>query len=503
MTRLAGAPLDPVELTIFDALQHSPGTIATVSNGEILTRDKLREDSSRLASGLLGLGVRPGDRVALLMSNRPEFLACMAATGAVGGILVPLNTRSSPTELRKVLAHSEASIAITESSFRDIPFHDTLIDLQRELPALVHVVELEGIDSLDASTDAALPTVRPADPAVLIYTSGTTGDPKGCMHAHRTLTTNAMVNARRKALSASDRVISSVPFFNVFGLLNCILESFLTGATIVIQSTFDTADALSLIEREQVTVFLGTPTMWIRLEEHPDFSVESLATLRAGSIGGSPVPPDLLERWRDRGCDIAVIYGMSEAPTILLDGRPTPGLEIELAEDGQLSTRGYNHLLGYFRDEAATQERIQGGWLRTGDVAEIGSDGQVRVVGRADDMIIVGGFNVQPAEVEQALRQHPAVSDAAAFGLPERELGEIVAAWIVLRAGAIYDEHQLREFCSERLARYKVPRHLRVVSEFPLTANGKVQRYRMRDAMLGEPSQPEPAGAPSRPGRPR
>jgi acyl-CoA synthetase (AMP-forming)/AMP-acid ligase II len=484
LTRLAGVPIDPVELTIFEALERSPGSIATVSEDATLTCDELREASSRLASGLIGLGVRPGDRVALLASNRPEFLVCVAAVASAGGILVPLNTRSSPPELRRVLAHSEASVAVAERSFRGLAFVDTLLELQGGLPTLAHVVALDEARQLDTST-APLPEVRPSDPAVLIYTSGTTGDPKGCLHAHGTLVTNATVNARRKQLSTNDRVISSVPFFNVFGLLNCILESFVSGATIVVQPTFDTADALGLIRREHVTAFLGTPTMWIRLEEHPDFSEEGVETLRTGSIGGSPVPRDLLERWRARGCDIAVIYGMSEAPTILLDGGPTPGLEVEIGADGQLRTRGYNHMLEYFHDPAATRERIRDGWLRTGDLAEI-AEGRIRVVGRADDMMIVGGFNVQPVEVEQALREHPDISDAAAFGLPERELGEVVAAWIVLRPGAAYDEQALRQFCRDRLAKYKVPRHLRVVEEFPLTPNGKVQRFRMRDSMLGE-----------------
>jgi acyl-CoA synthetase (AMP-forming)/AMP-acid ligase II len=423
------------------------------------------------------------------MSNRPEFVIGVGAIAATGAILLPLNTRLSPAELHRVLAHSAASVAIVEEGFREIRFLQALETLQSGLPTLKHLVPVERMGELEQDA-APLPAVRPSDPAILLYTSGTTGEPKGCLHAHRTFVTNAKVNAEHKRLSSSDRVISSVPFFNVFGLLNCILEACVAGATIVIQPTFDAADALSLIERERVTVFLGTPTMWIRMEEHPAFTPAAVSTLRAGSIGGSPIPADLLARWRARGCEIAVIYGMSEAPTILLDGRPTPGLEIEIGEEGELSTRGYNHLLGYFRDEAATAARIQDGWLRTGDVAELDPEGLVQVVGRADDMMIVGGFNVQPVEVEQVLRAHPAVTDAAAFGLPERELGEVVAAWLVLRQGASLDEDELRGFCRDRLARYKVPRHLRSVEEFPLTPNGKVQRYRMREAMLAELGQP-------------
>jgi fatty-acyl-CoA synthase len=445
-----------------------------------------------MARHLIDRGITSGDRVGLLFDKSPDTYVAMLAVMKVNAAYVPLDAAFPIERIRFIVGDAEMSAIVTTSCFA------------QRLSALDVDTILVDSDTRAIDGQAADPLTGVAPPieplCYIIYTSGTTGNPKGCLHAHRTFATNATVNARHKGLSAGDRIISSVPFFNVFGLLNCILEACVTGATIVIQPTFDTADALGLIARERVTVFLGTPTMWIRMEEHPTFSPEAVATLRAGSIGGSPIPPGLLERWRARGCEIAVIYGMSEAPTILLDGRPTPGLEIEITADGELRTRGYNHLLGYFRDEAATAERIQEGWLNTGDIAEIDSQGRVHVVGRADDMIIVGGFNVQPAEVEQALREHPAVSDAAAFGLPEREYGEIVAAWIVLRAGAAYDEEQLREFCRGRLAKYKVPQHVRVVEEFPLTPNGKVQRFRMQQAMLAELGRRAPARGSARGG---
>jgi fatty-acyl-CoA synthase len=235
-----------------------------------------------------------------------------------------------------------------------------------------------------------------------------------------------------------------------------------------------------------VSVFLGTPTMWLRLLEHPDFAAAKVASLRTGMMAGAPAPPGLVQRWRDLGCAVNQIYGLTEATSILSDGRPTPGVTVALMADGELLVRGFNRMLGYFRDPDATAARIRDGWLHTSDLAEQAADGALRVIGRSDDMIIVGGFNVQPAEVEEALRGHAGVLDAAAFGVPDRDLGQVVAAWVVARPGAAIDVSALDAHCRTRLAGYKRPVHLLVVDELPLTANGKVQRYRMREALERE-----------------
>lgn len=476
--RFAGPPMVPLDVTLPQALVSAPGTDALRGGPASVSYAELRERAWRCAGGLRALGVAPGDRVALLMWNRPEFLVAQYGALAAGAVVVPLNARLAAAELGKILAHSGASVVVAEEEFRGARFLDTILGLRPELPALRHVL---AADRLPAGDPGGLPALSARDPAVLIYTSGTTGEPKGCLHAHRSLVTSAAVTARLKGLGPDDRILASVPFFNAFGLVNCVLEAFLSGAAVVVQATFDAAESLALIERERVTVFLGTPTMWIRLLEHPEAARRDLSSLRTGMMAGAVPPLELVERWGARGCDVNVVYGLSEALSILSGGRPTAGVEVEVTEAGELRARGFNQMLGYYRDEAATAARRTDGWLATGDLADIEEDGRIRVTGRADDMVIVGGFNVQPGEVEQALRAHPAVADAAAFGVADRDLGQVMAAWVVPRHGARVGEEELRVFCRERLARYKAPRRLRLVEELPLTANGKVQRFRMRE----------------------
>jgi acyl-CoA synthetase (AMP-forming)/AMP-acid ligase II len=275
-----------------------------------------------------------------------------------------------------------------------------------------------------------------------------------------------------------------VPFFNGFGIINCQLECFLSGATIVGQPIFEPARTLFLLEHEAVTVLLGSPTMWVRLLEHPDFAATDLSHLRAGTMCGAVAPPALLDAWRERGLQVVDVYGLSEAPSVLADGLPTAGVEVEVGEDGELRARGYNRMVGYYRDPEATAGRIQDGWVRSGDLAEVGEDGRIRVSGRVDDMFVVGGFNVHPAEIENVMRLHPAVVDVAAFSVPDGELGDVAAAWVVLRDEPNCTLSELRQHCAESLAGYKVPREIQVVDDFPMTPNGKVKRFAMRESAM-------------------
>lgn len=479
---ISGPPIELLDLTMPDVLDRAPDGVAAVFGDAALSYTDLKTRSRAVAAGLIARGVAPGDRVALLIGNCPEFLIAQYGVLRTGAICVPLNTRLSAAEIGGILAHSGASLVIAQETLRGIPLRRTVEGLRESLPDLRHVVALDDTLGATARPDAPLPHLAPEDPAVLIYTSGTTGKPKGCLHAHRSFVNSAHVTAGLKGLTAADRIIASVPFFNAFGTLNCILEALHVGATIVVEETFEAGEALELIEREAVTVLLGTPTMWLRILEHSDFAAARVETLRTGIMAGARAPADLVRRWRELGCDVQLIYGLSEATSILANGRPTPGITVSIGADGALRARGFNQMLEYFRDPEITAERIRDGWLVTGDLAEPRADGAIAITGRADDMIIVGGFNVQPAEVEDALRSHPSVADAAAFGLDDRDLGQVVAAWVMARPGAAPDPAALTAHCCEQLARYKVPIHLKVVEEFPLTANGKVKRYQMREA---------------------
>jgi fatty-acyl-CoA synthase len=484
VTRLAGPPFDPLDLTLPDVLDAaSEGAFV---DGDIVTPyTEVAERSQALAGWLVGEGVAPGDRVALLSSNRVEFVVAHYAVARAGAIAVPLSARATPDELERVLVHAEVSLVFAEEEFRRRRFRDTLESLRAQVPSLGAVAPLDELDVL--SRDATLPEVDCLDPTLLIYTSGTTGAPKGCLHAHRSYVSSAAVTAQLKELTPEDRILASVPFFNAFGIVNCVLEGLHSGASIVMQPAFETGEALRLIEEHRVSVFLGTPTMWIRMLEHPDFERRDLSSLRTGTMAGAPAPPEVIARWRELGCDVMLIFGLSEATSILANGWPTPGIEVEVEidDDGELRARGFNQMLAYYKNDEATRERFDDGWIRTGDLAEADASGRVRVLGRADDMLIVGGFNLQPAEVEDALRAHPAVADAAVFGLPDDDLGEVPAAWVILRPGAREGAEELAAACRERLASYKVPRDIRLVDEFPLTANGKVRRFRMRAETLG------------------
>ena len=483
---LEGAPLELVDLTIPGAVDSSPGELAAVDGSQQLTYPELRERSVVAARGLVELGVRPGDRVGLIMTNRLEFLIVFVAACRAGAIVIPLNTRLTPPELELQLAHSGASLVIAEEEFRDRRFRDEIAGVQPQLPGLHDVVSVDALAKIEQLGGAQpLPRLSCDDPTLLIYTSGTTGTPKGCLHAHRSFVNNALMCTQVKRMTASDRLLATIPFCTVGGILNTLLEAFLVGATVVLQPTFDPDQALALIERERVTIMGGAPTMFIRLEEHRRFETTDLSSLRSGGIGGAPCPPELVSRWRER-MEIVTIYGLSEAPTILVNDRPSAGLAVAVSTKGELTARGYNQMLGYFRDPERTAERIRDGWLRTGDLASLTDDGTVAVSGRADDMVIVGAFNVQPVEVEDVLREHPALADACVFGVPDRDLGEALAAWVIPRPRATVDSDELRAFCRQQLAAFKVPGVFKVVDEFPLTASGKVQRFQLRAAMAAE-----------------
>ncbi len=482
---LTGEPFSPLELTLPEVLDRAPDGEAAVEAGRGVTFAELRERSWAAAYTLAGLDVRSGDRVGLLASNRVDSVAAHYGAARLGAVVVPLSTRASAPELRNVLHHAGVSVAIAEEQFRDLPFRKMLCDLKPDLPELREVVPLDELGATAGDARVVTPELAPTDATMLIYTSGTTGEPKGCLHAHRSYVSSAAITAELKGLTRDDRIIASVPFFNAFGIVNCVLESLWVGASIIIQPAFEPAETLELIERERVTVLLGTPTMWARLIEHPRFGSTDVSSLRTGTMAGAPAPSSLVSRWRELGCEVMLIYGLSEATSILANGRPTPGIEVAIGPDGTLRARGYNHMLGYYRNDAATAERLHDGWLETGDLAELAGDGVVRILGRADDMLIVGGFNVQPAEIEDTLRTHPAILDAAVFGVPHSDLGEVPGAWVIARPGAEPSVDQLTSYCRARVAAYKVPRHIRLVGEFPLTANGKVQRFRMRDEAVG------------------
>ncbi|MCZ6598932.1 MAG: AMP-binding protein [Planctomycetota bacterium] len=484
-----------------------------------------------LARGLIALGVEPGERVTLWADNRPDWVPLQFALAKIGAILVTANTALQRDEVAYLLRQSRSSVVIAAPGVQSTEYFDALTSLRSEedaLPELRHAVALEGeppagfltlpalvrngegvpLDDVRARTAAT----RVGDPTNIQYTSGTTGFPKGVVLTHENIVENGYAVARRFGAGPEDRLLLQVPLFHCFGCVISVLGSFTHGVPLVVLERFHPLKALEAIEGERCTLIHGVPTMFRAILEHEDFGRFDLSSLRAGAMGGSTCPEELMRRVIDRmGCNGVVnAYGLTEcSPAISLSspddsiehrvgtaGQPLDGVEVRVVdpatdaevpagERGELWARGPNVMLGYYEHPEATAEAVTpDGWLRTGDLATIGEDGRVRIVGRIKDMIIRGGENVYPAEVEDALRAHEAVQDAAVFGVPSEAWGEEVAAAIVLHPdapNAAATAEELDAFLTERLAHFKRPAHVHFVDAFPMTPSGKVQKFLLQE----------------------
>jgi fatty-acyl-CoA synthase len=497
-----------------------------------LTYAATRGHARDLARGLARLGVRRGDTVALLMSNRPEWLLVDFAVALLGATLVPVSTWSRPRELEYVLNHCEAATLLTIPRFGGQDYLGALAELggpgSSRLPHLRRVVvagdaaaagahpaflSLDalwemGRDVSDGELDVAQRAVAPEDVACILYTSGTTSKPKGVQLCHRGLIENMWSIGERQHLSPADRMWMGISLFWSFGCANAVLAVMTHGGTIVLQEQMEPGAALALIERERCTVYYGTPNIAQALFEHPDRPRRDCSSLRTGAAIG---PPAALQLVMDLGArEICNVYGLTEcygncSVTDAHDsaeirrttvGLPLPGMEIRvvdretgrplpLGEVGEILVRG--HLTpGYYRDpERNTASFDRDGFLLTGDLGLIGDDGRLRFRGRIKEMIKTGGINVAPLEVEEVLLGHPAVEQAYVVGIPDLRREEILVAVVVAKPGHTVDSEVLLTRCREALAAYKVPREIRLVAreELPVTGTGKVQKFRLAEQL--------------------
>jgi fatty-acyl-CoA synthase len=367
-----------------------------------------------------------------------------------------------------------------------------------------------------ARLDAIGAGLRPDDAINIQFTSGTTGAPKGATLSHRNILNNAISSARAMRLTPGEALCIPVPLYHCFGMVLGVLASAAYGVTMVFPGeAFDAGETLAALAGERCAAIHGVPTMFQAMLDHADFPRHDLSSLRTGIMAGAPCPEPLMRRvMEDMHCrQITIGYGMTETSPISFQsavddpvsarvstvGRIQPHCEVKivdregrtrpLGKAGELVTRGYLVMKGYWGEPAATAGAIRDGWMHSGDLATLDADGYCRIVGRIKDMLIRGGENVYPAEVEELLLTHPAIAQAQVFGLPDARLGEEVAAWIVLRPGTTLTADALRDWCRSRIAGFKIPRHIRVVTEFPLTGTGKPQKFRMREAMLAAPGQ--------------
>jgi fatty-acyl-CoA synthase len=489
------------------------------SQGYRATYRQLWDATTACARGLLALGVRPGDRVGIWSANRFEWVVAQYATARLGAVLVNINPAYRAAELEYVLCQAGVSVLLYAASFKQTAYGPMLETARPRCPELRHAVLLDGEwesllrggENIDVSELQRIEsTLQFDDPINIQYTSGTTGFPKGATLTHHNILNNAYFLGAGLGYTEADRVCIPVPFYHCFGMVMGNLACTSHGACMVIPGEwFQPRAVLEAVQAERCTSLYGVPTMFLGVLEEPDFERFDCSSLRTGIMAGAPCPVELMKQvvTRLHMPEVAIAYGMTETSPISTVssrddplekrvgtvGRVMPHVEISVREPGtrrvvprgtpgELCTRGYSVMPGYWRNDKATAAAIdEAGWMHTGDLAQMEADGYVRIVGRIKDLIIRGGENVSPREIEEALICHPAVCDAQVIGVPSHKYGEEVMAWVRPRPGAACAEQELMSFCGERLAPYKVPRYWQFVETFPMTVTGKIQKFKLRE----------------------
>jgi fatty-acyl-CoA synthase len=508
------------------------------------TYRELLDEVNRVARGLLALDVQRGDRVGIWSPNAAEWMLTQYAAAKVGAILVNVNPSYRLRELEYALNQSAISVLVAARRFRKGDYVEMLVSLMPELttsgggplhsariPALRHVVYLgtdaapggmawtdlleraDGVDGSHLRAREAL--LQFDDPANIQYTSGTTGSPKGATLSHHNILNNGFFVGQLLKYTADDRIVVPVPFYHCFGCVMGNLAAVTHGATVVLPAeAFEAEATLRAIEAHRCTSVYGVPTMFIAMLNHPSFGAYRLDSLRAGIMAGAPCPIEVMRQVFDRmhTRQVTICYGMTETSPVSFQsavddpietrvstvGRVHPHLECKIVEPetgaivprgtpGELCTRGYSVMLGYWDNPAASTEAIDSArWMHTGDLAVMREDGYVNIAGRLKDMIIRGGENIYPREIEEFLYSHPKISEVQVVGVPDSTYGEELCAWIRLHEGHHATADELRDFCRGQIAAYKIPRYIRFTTEFPTTVTGKIQKFKMREISIEE-----------------
>jgi len=512
-----------------------PDGLALVSRaqGVRLTWRELDEQADALALGLLRIGVEKGDRVGIWSPTCLEWTVLQFGAARVGAILVNVNPAYRPAELSYALRQSGVRVLVTAPRFKTSDYLAMVAEVRSELPDLERVVVI-GSDRAAGAEDLLFDeltragrevdadrlaersaSLDPDDPINIQYTSGTTGNPKGATLTHHNILNNARSIAEVLGYTDADRVCIPVPLYHCFGMGIGTLGCVASGATMVYPAeSFAPEPTLDAIAEERCTSIYGVPTMFIAMLESPQFGGLDLSSLRTGIMAGAPCPIEVMKRVVSEmhADEMTIAYGMTETSPVStmtrrtddLDRRtstvgtvlpqvevkivdPATGATVPMGTPGELCSRGYLVMAGYWEDAGATAAAVDvGGWMHTGDLAVMDADGYVNIVGRLKDMVIRGGENIYPREIEEVLFRHPAVAATQIIGVPDPRMGEELMAWVTFREDATASEDELRDFCREHLAHFKVPRYWKITSEFPMTVTGKVQKFKMRETAIAE-----------------
>ncbi|MGP4065304.1 AMP-binding protein [Oceanobacillus sp. M65] len=505
------------------------------------TYKAFNEMVNETAKGLMSLGIEKGEHVAIWADNKPEWLISQFATAKIGAVLVTVNTNYQAMELDYLLKQSDTKTLILVPSFKGTSYLDILEKVCPELqtsdkgnvysdnlPNLKNIIVLDNkspnyaynwqevVNAGHAVSEQKLKdrsgSLDPFDVINMQYTSGTTGFPKGVMLTHHNIVNNGNQIADCMKLTPADRLCIPVPFFHCFGCVLGILAAVSKGTTMVLLEQFDPVAVLKAVESERCTALHGVPTMFIAELNHPEFADYNVTSLRTGIMAGSTCPMEVMTKVMDKmgAKEITIAYGQTESSPVITQtktsdpierkvgtvGKPHPNVEVKIvipgtSEEqekgltGELLTRGYHVMKGYYKNPEATAEAIdQDGWLHTGDLAIQQENGYLEITGRMKDMIIRGGENIYPREIEEFLYQHPAVLDVQVVGVPDEKYGEEVLASIILKETEIITAEDIRTYCRGNIARHKIPQFVQFVTSYPMTASGKIQKYKLReDAM--------------------
>ncbi|ANQ86228.1 AMP-binding protein [Azoarcus olearius] len=508
-----------------------------------LTYAELKHKVDALACGLMRLGLQPGERIGIWSQNRLEWTLTQFASAKAGLVLVNINPAYRRSELEYALNKVGCRALILSPAFKSSDYLEMLADLAPELghcepgllrahklPTLEMVIRMgaEKTPGMLNFDDLLAPPTRDEltalallgeklqfDEAINIqFTSGTTGNPKGATLSHHNILNNGFFVGEAIRLVAGDRVCIPVPLYHCFGMVMGNLGCLTHGATMVYPAeAFEPQAVLKTLAEERCTAAYGVPTMFIAVLDHPDFAAADLSALRTGIMAGSPCPIEVMKRVVDKMHmkEVTIAYGMTETSPVSFQsgtddplerrvstvGRIQPHCEVKIIDNdgrivprgmpGELCTRGYSVMLGYWDDEAKTKEALDAaGWMHTGDLAVIDDEGYCNIVGRIKDMVIRGGENIYPREIEEFLYRHPQILDVQVVGVPDQKYGEELCAWIILREGAELSANDVRAYCQGQIAHYKIPRYIKFVDSFPMTVTGKIQKFQIREQMKRE-----------------